>query len=273
MHFHIYGPALASSLAVLLPGVAAEAGNTGIFGGWAANDGDCGYVSATSGVTRDVTAGIITPANVFYHDGQCRVTKIRKKKEKYTLKGVCNEGGGPFREKLKVIRLNSGLIRAKWSGGEWTTYHRCWNLPSNWRELTAAATGGSAGGTGGATSGGGGGGGGIFGGWAASSGDCRYVNTREGVRKDVTAGIITPDFVFYFDGVCKVRKIRKKGRKYILKGLCDEGGPLSRKALSIVIKGENKIRARWTGGEWTTFRRCWRLPSNWRELIAAAQNR
>jgi len=123
--------------ACCLPLAPALAKNTGPFGGWAADKADCKYVNTRVGVARDVTAGIITPLNVFFHGGECDVTGAYPQPPNgYLFKGTCDEGDGPYDETLKVIMKGANTMRAKWPEIGWTTFHRCWNLPGNWKALS-----------------------------------------------------------------------------------------------------------------------------------------
>jgi len=109
----------------------------GPFGGWAADGADCRYVNTEVGVSRNVTAGVITPANVFFYGGECRITGSRSQANKYAFAGICDEGDGPYEYELLVEVRDSNTIRAKWPDIGWTTFRRCWNLPRNWRALSA----------------------------------------------------------------------------------------------------------------------------------------
>jgi hypothetical protein len=114
--------------------------DSGIMGGWAADPADCAYVSDREGVTQNVTAGIITPDNVFYHGGECHFTGIFPGPNgRMTFRGVCDEGDGPFDEQLDTYQTGPDQMRAAWGGSGWTTYHRCWDLPPDWQARVNAA--------------------------------------------------------------------------------------------------------------------------------------
>ena len=110
--------------------------DTGLFGGWAADPADCRYVTY-EGVLDDVTAGIITPDNLYFYGGECTITGgFPQPPDGMVLLGVCDEGDGPYDERLDATDIGPETMRAKWPEIGWTTFHRCWDLPGNWRELS-----------------------------------------------------------------------------------------------------------------------------------------
>ncbi len=127
-------------VAVLVAGAQPLLADTGVMGGWAADPADCSYVSDRNGVTQNVTAGIITPDNVFYYDGECYFTGIFPGPDgRMTFKGVCDDGDGPYDAMLDTYQTGPNQMRATWGDGGWTTYHRCWDLPADWRARVDAA--------------------------------------------------------------------------------------------------------------------------------------
>jgi len=132
--------ACAVSVLVGVPSLAASGAvaDTGIFGGWAAAPEDCQYVTY-QGVMQDVTAGIITPDNLYYHDGECYYTGIFPQPPNgMVLKGVCDDGDGegPYEATLETVTTGPQTMRALLPDYGWTTLNRCWDLPDNWRELS-----------------------------------------------------------------------------------------------------------------------------------------
>ena len=120
--------AIASVGLVALTGTALA--SSGVYGGWAVDKNDCKYVNTKQGVTRDVTAGIITRHKVYFYNAECDVTSLHKKGKQYFFEGTCYEGNDPpYNETLRVILKNNNVIRAKWPEIGWTTFRRCWNLP------------------------------------------------------------------------------------------------------------------------------------------------
>jgi len=115
---------------------ASIAGDTGVFGGWAADKDDCRHVNTTVGVAENVTAGIITPKNIFFYGGECDIEQTFPQPGGYTFKGTCDEGDGPYKETLEAVQKGPDKIRAKWPDIGWTTFHRCWGLPGNWEALS-----------------------------------------------------------------------------------------------------------------------------------------
>jgi hypothetical protein len=102
---------------------------------------------------------------------------------------------------------------------------------------------------------------GVYGGWAVDKNDCKYVNTRQGVIRDVTAGIITRHKIYFYNAECEVSSLHKKGKQYFFEGTCYEGNdPPYSESLRVILKNNNVIRAKWPEIGWTTFRRCWNLP-------------
>jgi hypothetical protein len=112
------------------------AGDTGVFGGWAADREDCRFVNTTVGVARDVTAGIITPKNIFFYGGECDIKGAYPKPGGYTFKGTCDEGDGAYEETMEAIQKSPNKIRVQWPGIGWTSFYRCWALPNNWEALS-----------------------------------------------------------------------------------------------------------------------------------------
>jgi len=110
--------------------------DTGLMGGWAADPADCAYVSDRDGVVRDIIAGIITPDNIYFHGGECYYTGVFPNPQGATFVGICDEGDGPYEERLEAVQTGPDTMRATWSEGGWTTYHRCWDLPTDWQERT-----------------------------------------------------------------------------------------------------------------------------------------
>ncbi|MCP3971784.1 MAG: hypothetical protein GY717_15975 [Rhodobacteraceae bacterium] len=106
--------------------------DTGVMGGWAADRADCRYVNTTQGVTQNVTAGILTPENVYFYGGECRVTGLFPGPEGITFKGVCDEGDGPYSETLQARQVEPDKMRAKWPDIGWTSFYRCWDLPAQY---------------------------------------------------------------------------------------------------------------------------------------------
>jgi len=105
---------------------------------------------------------------------------------------------------------------------------------------------------------------GPMGGWAADQNDCQFVNTSVGVAENVTAGIITPDHVYYFGGECKIDGVYPQPPNgYLFKGVCDDGDGPYDEGLKVIMKGADKMRAIWPEVGWTTFYRCWDLPGDY----------
>jgi len=122
--------------AVLLLLSQAAMADTGVMGGWAADPADCRYVSDRAGVTQNVTAGIITPENVFFHGGECYFANVYPRPDGYIFDGVCDEGDGEYEERLETKQTGPNEMRAMWPDIGWTTFHRCWDLPADWRKRT-----------------------------------------------------------------------------------------------------------------------------------------
>ena len=125
---------IATAVGIALGGAAMA--DTGVMGGWAADPSDCAYVSDRVGVTQNVTAGIITPDNIYFHGGECYYTGIFPQPGGYTFKDICDEGDGEYEETLEAIQTGPDTMRAMWPGMGWTTFHRCWDLPKDWKERT-----------------------------------------------------------------------------------------------------------------------------------------
>jgi len=125
----------AGIITALLVAQAAQA-DTGVMGGWAADPADCRYVSDRVGVTQNVTAGIITPENVYFHGGGCYFTGVYPQPGGMTFTGVCDEGDGEYNETLETKQIDANTMRAMWPDIGWTTFHRCWDLPKDWKART-----------------------------------------------------------------------------------------------------------------------------------------
>ena len=127
-----YAQFTCTAVATLLAGAALA--DTGVMGGWAADPADCAFVNTSTGVTQNVTAGIITPENVFFYDGECYFTGVFPRPGGMMFQGTCDEGDGPYDETLETRQIDPDTMRAMWPDLGWTTFHRCWDLPKDWKE-------------------------------------------------------------------------------------------------------------------------------------------
>ncbi len=119
---------------VIVMATTAAQADTGVTGAWAADPVDCAWVNATEGVVQNVTAGIITPENVFFYGGECSFTGVYPRLGGMTFDGICDEGDGPYTERLQTEQTGPDTMRAMWPDIGWTTFHRCWDLPKDWKE-------------------------------------------------------------------------------------------------------------------------------------------
>ena len=83
----------------------------------AADPADCRYVSDRQGVTQNVTAGIITPENVYYYGGECYFTNVYPQPGGYIFDGICDDGEGEYEERLETKQTGHNPCQDYNAGG------------------------------------------------------------------------------------------------------------------------------------------------------------